>query len=285
MLRGAGPWPASPRSFPMLNRRQIIGTFAASLFGQKLSKIEERGKQVVDEALAALGGPAYLAMQDRVENGRSYSFYNDRLTGLSRARISTRYLLRPEPPIPGFFGQRERQSFARKDKQLDDLPYYLYLEDKAFDVTYRGAKELDAEVSGRYRDSTRRNVLYMLRQRLGEQGLIIEHQGSDVVDYQPMEIVNFTDADNVVTTVYFHRSTKFPMKQRFVRRNKARGDNDEELAIFDKYKEVGGGVKWPLVYSRFRNGEKQFEMYADEVKVNTGLTDAYFTLPANIEII
>ncbi len=271
----------------MLNRRQLLaGLAAAPLLAQKLSKIEERGKQVVDDALAALGGPAFLAMQDRVENGRAYSFHNARMTGLSRARISTRYLLRPEPPVANFFGQRERQSFARKAKDKEfDQAYFLYLEDKAYDVTYRGAKELDAEVSGRYRDSTRRNILYMLRQRLGEPGLIIEHQASDVVDYQPMEIVNFTDSDNVVTTVYFHRSTKFPMKQRFVRRNKLRGDNDEEVALFDKFKDVGSGIKWPLVYSRQRNGEKQFEMFADEVKVNTGATDAYFSLPAKAEIL
>lgn len=270
----------------MPTRRHFLATsLAAPLLAQKLSKIEERGLQVVNDALAALGGPAYLAMQDRVENGRAYSFYNSRLTGLSRARISTRYLLRPEPATVGFFGQRERQSFARKDKQLDELPYMLYLEDKAYDVTYRGAKELDEEKSFRYRDSTTRNVLYILRQRLGEKGLIIEHQGSDVVDYQPMEIVNFTDANNLVTTVFFHRTTKLPMKQRYVRRNKNNGENDEDVAIFDKYKDAGSGVKWPLVYSRMRNGEKQFEMYADNVKVNTGLTDAYFSLPAKLEVL
>jgi len=269
-----------------MNRRQLIATLAAPLLAQpKLSKIEERGKQVIDEALAALGGPAYLAMQNRVEQGRAYSFHNSRLTGLSRARLATRYLLRPEPPQAGFFGQRERQSFARKDKELDQLPYTLYLEDNSYDVTYRGAKVLDPEAATRYRDSTRRNILYILRQRLGEPGLIIEHQGSDVVDYQPMEIVNFTDTDNLITTVYFNRATKFPVKQRFVRKNKLRGDNDEEIALFDKYKDVGSGVKWPLVYSRQRNGEKLFEMFADEAKINTTLTDAYFSLPANIEII
>ena len=267
----------------MLSRRTFLAAVPLLAQPVKLTKVEERGKRVVDEALAALGGAAFLQVQDRIENGRAYSFYNSRLTGLSRARIATRYLPRPEPPTVGFFGQRERQSFAQKDKMLDHLPYYLYTEDKAWDVTYRGAKAIDDEKVTRYRDSTVRNVLYIFRQRLGEKGLIIEHQGSDVVDYQPMEIVNFTDANNDVTTVYFHRSTKFPMKQKFVRRNKARGENDEEIALFDKYKEVGGGAKWPLVYSRFRNGEKQFEMYADDVKINTGIADAYFSLPANIE--
>ena len=101
-----------------MNRRQFLSTAAAAapLFGQ--SKIEVRGKQIVDEAIAALGGDAFLKVQDRVETGRAYSFYNDRLTGLSRARIATRYLLRPEPATIGFFGQRERQAFARKDKEL-----------------------------------------------------------------------------------------------------------------------------------------------------------------------
>ncbi len=31
-------------------------------------------------------------MEDRVENGRAYSFYNDRLSGLSIAKIYTRYV-------------------------------------------------------------------------------------------------------------------------------------------------------------------------------------------------
>ena len=87
----------------MLNRRHLLlGLTTAPLLAQKLSKIEERGKQVVDDALVALGGPAYLAMRDRVENGRAYSFHNDRMIGLSRARISTRYPPRESPACSTF---------------------------------------------------------------------------------------------------------------------------------------------------------------------------------------
>jgi hypothetical protein len=60
-----------------------------------------RGKQIVDEAIAALGGPAFLNMRDRVEQGRGYSFYREQLSGLSRTSIYTRYLTRPEPPPAG----------------------------------------------------------------------------------------------------------------------------------------------------------------------------------------
>src|SRR5581483_1352080 len=51
---------------------------------------EQRGKRVVNEALAALGGEHYLAMRDRLEAGRAYSFYNENLTGLALAKIYTR---------------------------------------------------------------------------------------------------------------------------------------------------------------------------------------------------
>src|SRR6516162_7671474 len=74
---------------------------------------QQRGKRVVDEALKALGGTRYLAMDDRLETGRAYSFYREELQGLSRAKIYSRYLTRPEPPVAGFFGIREREVFGK----------------------------------------------------------------------------------------------------------------------------------------------------------------------------
>jgi hypothetical protein len=244
------------------------------------SKIEQRGREIVNEALTALGGDKFLAMQDRREFGRAYSFYNTRISGLARAKVSVRYLV----PNDGHLALRERQSFGRKEKDIDEA-YTLYLEDgKVWDVTYRGAKEMDPEISERYKLSTLHNVLYIMRQRMKEKGLIIEHRGGDVVDYQPVEIVDITDAENRVTTVNFHRSTKLPVKQRFLRRNAVKLQ-DEEVTLFDKFRDVGGGVRWPHVVQRQRNGEKAFEMFAEKIEINIGLLDNIFALPANVDIL
>lgn len=244
--------------------------------------MEQRGKEVVEQALTALGGDAFRQMKDRVETGRAYAFYNTRMTGMSRARVSAFYLPAPTPLKTGDLYLRERQSFGRKEKNLEDA-YYLYREDKAYDVTYRGAKELDETVYSRFKDSSLRNILYMLRVRLGEPGLIIEHRGSEVVDYQHVEIVDFTDSENRVVTVNFQRSTMLPIKQRYLRRNPNNKEQDEEITRFDKYRDVGG-MKWPFVWNRERNGEKLFEMFAEEIRVNTGLAASYFELPKGIEI-
>ena len=266
-----------------MTRRRLLPvlTGAPAILAQGLpSKIEQRGRAIVDEALQTLGGDKFLAMQDRREHGRAYSFSNTRMSGFSRAKVSVRYLA----PKAGEASQRERQSFGPKEKDID-VAYTLYLEDgKAWDVTYRGATAMDAEVAARYRLSTLHNVLYIFRQRLKEPGLIIEHRGGDVMDYQPVELVDFTDAENRVTTAYFHRSTKLPIKQRVLRRN-ALKLQDEEITLFDKFKDVGGGVKWPYVVQRQRNGDKLFEMFAERIEINTGLLDNWFTLPANIEML
>jgi len=266
-----------------MNRRQFLPvvTAAPAILAQGLpSRIEKRGREIVNEALQALGGDRFLGMQDRRELGRAYSFYNTRMSGFARGKITVKYL----PPKAGDLAIRERQSFGRKEKELDQS-YTLYTEDgKVWDLTYRGAKEMDPEMAERYKLSTLHNVLYIFRQRMDEKGLIIEHRGGDVVDYQPVDIVDITDSENRVTTVNFHRSTKLPVKQRFVRRNAAKVP-DDEYTIFDKYKDVGNGVKWPFVVTRMRNGDKQFEMFAEKVDINVGLPDSWFTIPSGVDLL
>jgi hypothetical protein len=256
----------------------LLALLAASSSAQSA---QEKGKKIIDGTLAALGGERFLSMRDRVERGRAYSFYNDQLRGLSRAAIYTRYLTRPEPPKPDFLGVRERQAFGK-----DEDSAILFTEDgKGWQITFRGARPVAADLLARFRDTTQRNVFYILRQRLGEPGLIVEWRGADVWSNMPVEILDVTDAGNRVTTVYIHRTTMLPVRQLFYRRDPKTKDRNEEVTVFSKYRDVGGGVQWPHVIQRERNGEKIYEMYAESVAVDQGLTDELFTLPATMKIL
>jgi hypothetical protein len=251
---------------------------AASLAGVRAETNLERGKRVVDEAVQALGGENFVHMQDRVESGRAYSFYREKLNGLSIAKIYTRYLIRPEPPVSSFLGVRERQAFGKKEDSA-----IILAEGQGYDITFRGARPLADDVIERWRESTLRNVFYILRQRLGEPGMILESRGSDVVENQPVDIVDITDFDNRTVTVYFNHLTHLPAKQVTSRRDKTRELN-EEVTRFSKYREVNG-VQWPFDIQRERNGEKIYQMYSDSVEINKGLTDNLFILPANMKIL
>jgi hypothetical protein len=235
----------------------------------------ERGKRVVNEALNALGGDAYRHMEDRVEAGRAYSFYRQELAGLSIAKIYTRYLA----PEAGQVSVRERQAFGK-----DEYTAVLFNEMGAWELTFRGARPLADERYTTYKDTTLRNIFYILRQRLDEPGLLFDSRGSDLYMNQPVEIVDITDADNRTVTVYFSQSTKLPIRQVFKRRNQEFKDFDEEVTVFSKYRDVGG-VKWPFDMRRDRNGEKTYEIFSDSVEINKGLTDNLFTLPANLKLL
>jgi hypothetical protein len=245
---------------------------------------QERGKRVVNEALQALGGDAYLHMEDRVEMGRAYSFYRAELTGLSVAKIYTRYVT----VAPGQLGVRERDSFGKVDVRASDLKEsnaILFNENGAWEITFRGARPLDDTRYANYKDSNLRNILYILRQRLKEPGMAFYSQGSDFWENRPVEIVDITDADNLTVTVQFDQATKLPVRQVFRRRNEEYKDFDTEVTVFAKYRDVGGGVKWPSTIERQRNGEKIFQLYSDSVQVNQNLTDNLFTLPGDVKIL
>jgi len=263
-----------------MNRPRLIWLACWTAAAMAAESAPERGKRVVEEALQALGGPAFQKVEDRLESGRAYSFFNGELNGLSIARIYTRYLVRPEPPIPGKLNQRERQSFGKVESSA-----VLFTEEGAWEITYRGAKPLEDLRYANYQDSVQRNIFYILRQRLGEPGLTFYSMGSDRYNNHPVEIVDITDATNLTVTVYFDQFSKLPVKQTFRRRNAEFKDFDTEVSLFAKFRDVGGGVKWPFDIRRDRNGEKIFEMYADSVTINKNLTDDLFMLPANLKIL
>jgi|HubBroStandDraft_6_1064221.scaffolds.fasta_scaffold07476_2 hypothetical protein len=240
--------------------------------------MQERGKRVVNECLDALGGQRYLNMQSRWVEGRAYSFYRQQLSGLSIAKIYTRYYSGVTDTAHEL-AVRERQNFGKKEDYG-----VLFQEKAAYDITYRGARPLADDRFDRYKDTTLHDIFYILRIRMHEP-LIFESRGADVLLNAPVEIVDITDADNRITTVYFHQTTKLPVRQVFSRRNPVTKENDDEITVFSKYRDVDG-VQLPYAIERERNGEKIFELYADSAKVDDPkVKDDLFELPASIKLL
>jgi hypothetical protein len=253
-------------------KRVLLTLLAVSVVADAQG-IEERGRKVIDDAIAALGGQKFLTMQDRVEQGRAYSFFHDQISGLSVAKIYTRYVAVPPDRTGIDLGIQERQAFGKNEDY-----YVLFREQGAWEVTFRGPKELEKDRIQRHRDTTLNDVLYILRQRLHEPGMIFESRGSDVIENQPVDIVDITDSQNRVVKVYFHSSTKLPVQQSWVWRDPDTKDREEEVTRFSRYRATGG-IQWPQQIHRQRNGEKTYEIYSESVTVNQGLDENLFTAP------
>src|SRR5260370_24616817 len=112
-----------------------------------------------------------------------------------------------------------------------------------------------------------------------------DSRGSGVLQNGPVEIVDINDADNRTTTVYFHQITKLPIRQIFYRRNAVTKEKDEEITLYSKYRDVGGGVQWPFAIERVRNQEKIFEIFSESVTINKSAPESLFALPSGITLL
>jgi hypothetical protein len=261
-----------------MTRRSFAGAaFAAALPLRATESRAVRGKRLLDESVAALGGDRYLRMRDRKETGRAYTFYREELTGLSIANIYTRYTDHPEP---GKLGLQERQTYGKKQDSA-----VLFLDGQGFEVTFRGARPLPDTILERYYSTTRNNYLYIVRQRLQEPNLTFEYSGSQVLENQPVEVLDIFDEENFNVTVYLNSTTKLPVKQRFYRRDPLIHDRIEEVTHFTKFKPSAQGVQWPMNLQRERDTEKITEIYDETVVIDSGLSDDLFRLPNDIQLL
>ena len=237
----------------------------------------DKGKQAVEDAVAALGGDRFLQMQNRTESGRAYSFYNEELTGLDIATIYTEYL--PNQPKNGV-AVREREVFGKKQDYS-----VLFLQDQGWDVTFRGARPVPDQSLQRYLNSTRNNILYVLRVRYKEPGMEFDYVRRDVMQNAEVILVDVSDAQGQVVHVVFDKLTKLPIRQTFSYIDQETKLRMEETTEFGNYRQVGDGIQMPFSTRRERNGQKVYEIYATKISVNQPLPPKIFDLPPGVKIL
>ncbi len=254
-------------------------TFALSLVAGTLAAetAKDRGKRLLDKTLEALGGDAFRNMTTRTEMGRAYSFYHEKLSGLSIARLYTKYI---EPDGKSPIYELQRQVFGKKQEDA-----VIFTTNDAYDVTYRGAKPLTEQQIQQFRDTTLHDVFYILRERIAEPGFEVEGSGADFVENQPAEMMDLFDSENRKVRVWVNSDTFLPVKQSFTRWDPIINDRREEVTRYSKYRSVGNNVMWPYVIERERDTEKIFVLYSDHVSVGDALPDSMFELPNGIKML
>jgi hypothetical protein len=236
-----------------------------------------KGKQIIAQAIAALGGERFLQMQNRVASGRIYSFFHDELNGLDVVKTYSEYL--PQKPEKGV-ALREREVLGKKQDYS-----YLFLMNQAWDVTYRGARPVDDETWERYVRTTENDIFYILRIRHDEPGMTYDYVGSDVNFSTHVEIVDITDGRNQTVRVYFDHNTMLPVRETYTWMDADTKQRNDAVTQYDKYRDAGGGVMWPFTIQRERNGYKTYQMFAASVQVNQPMPPKIFELPPGAKVL
>ena len=220
----------------------------------------QKAKSILDQAIQALGGDAYLRARDMIQEGRSYSFHHG------------------EPNSAGVLFWRLRK-FPDKDrieltKKRDVIE--IYNGDKGYEVTYKGVRTLQGKDElDPYLRRRHFSLDSVLREWLSEPGLALFYDGQTVAAQKEADQVTIMNSRNEAVTLDFDISTHLPVKKSFSWRDPLDKQRNVEEEIFDNYRAVAN-IMTPFDTTRFYNGEMAAQSFLTSVSYNQGLADSVF---------
>ena len=220
---------------------------------------ETHGRKLLDDAIAALGGDAYLSVKDITLVGRFYQIYHGTASGAS---VFTDYLKYPD---------MERQELGKKKENI-----VIYNGDKAWDVDFRGVHPMLPAHIKEYWRTQKYSLDRILRMDLKTKNYRIYYDETDYVQPTTYDVVTLEDSHRERMSILINPQTHLPEAIRY-RFKAADGSGVDRMeSWFGNYHPVQG-IMTPYHRDRIRNGERISETFVNEVKYNSGLPDSLFT--------
>ena len=218
-----------------------------------------KAKALIDQAIQALGGQAYLNAQNMSQQGRTYSFHRGEAT--NAGVLFWRF---------GKFPDRERIELT---KQRDVA--YVYNGDKGFEITFKGTAAIDNKVLDDFLRRRDHSLELVLRNWIKEPGVAFFYDGAAVAANKPAEQVSVMNAKNDSVTLYFDTTTHLPLKKSFTWRDPTDNLRNTEEELYDAYRSTQG-IMTPYSITRFYNSEMSNQRFLNTVTYNDALNDSMF---------
>lgn len=222
-----------------------------------------KARAVLDRTIQALGGSAYLNIQDITQEGRTYSFYHGRPNSLGI--LFWRFYKFPD---------KDRIELT---KQRDVV--YVYSGDKGTEITFKGPHPEDPKDLTDYLRRRHSSLDWVLRKWLSEPGVALFYEGQTVAEQKPVEQVTVMNTHNEGVTLYVSTDDHLPVKKTFSWRDATDKERNIEDEVYDNYREVQG-VMTPHTVTRFYNGDMSSQRFITSVSYNQGISDSQFEASA-----
>ena len=218
-----------------------------------------KAKAVLDQTIQALGGQAYLNIQDISQEGRTYSFHLGESEGVGV--LFWRFYKFPD---------KERVELTKKRDVV-----YVYRGDQGFEITYKGTCSDEAKSVDDYVRRREYSLDWVLRKWLAKPGIALFYEGHTVAAQKDAEQVTIMDSNNQSVTLYINSNTHLPVKKSYSWRDPTDKQRNIEDEVYDNYRPVQG-VMTPLSVTRFYNGDMSNQRFLNSVSYNKGLNDSMF---------
>lgn len=219
----------------------------------------QKARQLINQAIQALGGQAYLNLKDIRQEGRAYSFSHGEANSLGT--LFWRFWKWPD---------KDRIELT---KQRDVI--YIVNGDQGYETTFRGTRPDEAKnvtESLRLREFS---LDHVLRLWLVEPDVALFYEGQTVADNREAERVTIMNGKKQAVTLYFDHENHLPIQKTFTWRDQQTRDRNEETEVYGDYHLIQG-INTPFQVVREHNGEMTRQRFLTSVTYNTGIADSLF---------
>jgi hypothetical protein len=225
-----------------------------------------KAKALLDQMIDALGGNAYLNIEDISQEGRSYGFHLGESEGVGV--VFWRFYKFPD---------QDRLELTKKRDIV-----YVYRGDKGFEITYKGTRSDDPKTVSDYLRRREYSLDWVIRKWLPQPGIALFYEGHTVASQRDTEQVTILNSSNQSVTLYIDSKTHLPVKKTYSWRDPTDQQRNVEDEVYDNYRPVQG-VMTPISVTRFYNGDMSSQRFLNSVSYNKGLSDSMFAADVNYD--
>jgi hypothetical protein len=217
-----------------------------------------KAKELIDQAIQALGGQAFLTIRDREQQGRGYSFHHGRQSG---GGVFWSFAEFPD---------KERVEIT-KERDIAEL----YVGDKGYEITYKGPRPIEKKDLDEYLRRRRFSLDTILRTWVNDPGVIFLFEGSAIAAQHPAQQVTLINSKDESVTLYFDTDSHLPVKKSFSWRDPVDKQKNLEEEVYENYRSISG-IMAPYNVTRYFNDDMAGQRFLNTVTINQGLDPAMF---------
>ncbi|MFZ0762083.1 MAG: hypothetical protein WAM69_19205 [Candidatus Sulfotelmatobacter sp.] len=237
---------------------QASGSAAQSISAADLANARQ-ARALLNQAIQALGGQAYLNVQDMQEQGRAYSF--DHGVPAGAGVFFWRFLEYPD---------KERIELT-KERDVAEV----YNGNQGYEVTYRGPRAIDKKALDDYLRRRKFSLDAMLRTWINDPRVALFYDGEALAGNLAAQQIRLINEKDEAVSLFLDVNTHLPIKKSYSWRDPVDRQRNVEEEIYDNYRPVQG-IMTPYGFTRYYNGDMQTERFVNSVQYNQELDPAMF---------
>lgn len=234
---------------------------------------EERGRQLLNQMVAALGGPAWLNRQTASTLGRTAAFFRSQPTG-----VTINFAEFFQFPFAGHPPSERIEFISPKGVIFPGTRrdvVQVWTADQGYELTYKGKTTLPKDQVTDYLRRRAHSVDAVIAAWLKAPGVVVVYEGPIISGRRAADQVTILSADNDAVTLELESSTHLPLARVFRWRNEQFKDYDQDREEYDDY-QAYAGVRTPLTITRYRNGDLVNQRFFSKVTYNPTLPPGTF---------